>query len=441
MDAMAVVEASEQDLMELGLKKRGDLISLKAHASQLLKRKNGNDERQEKKRALLAICEGGSTKRTKKNKKDKSDTERKRSIQCGWMHYDNKRGRFIPVRLDKGGGTRNLSISTETKVSNLLPQMTSIFFPDGMSVYGNISDMIIDIGNFKGDIMTASEQNISEYIEKNSLTRVRLYILTKHYLEIDSDDSETDLESAFLDCKQSDCIDKISPLSATLSNAAGSVTTSCTATVIESLQSSHSPTSTCTSTMPLESLAYLPSSNYVLSNNDFDVDNLIGTSSERYELIEEQDREFRESLEADRLKEQTKRRQESLKAARTMRVVPIPSPEEPQVKISIRHITLGIVTRPFAIDNYVSAIYDWVGSLSLTPEHFVLKMHNTEEVSPLQPVISFDKMVLNMSEALESPEFPDQDVCFLGYGSTNPSSSTNPSQNDDTSEDGDILRY
>lgn len=172
-------------------------------------------------------------------------------------------------------------------------------------------------------------------------------------------------------------------------------------------------------------------------NPDIPPSQLIGTSSERKDIISEQNNEYIQSLEADRLKQVTKRRQENLREARTQRVLPIPAIDEPQVKISIRHTSLGVVSRAFPIDSYISSVYDWIGSLCLMPEHFVLKMRNAHEVSPLQPVLAFDKMVLNMCETPNSsPPYPDQDVSFLGFGQETPSNLLA----DDTFEENDVLR-
>ena len=111
-----------------------------------------------------------------------------------------------------------------------------------------------------------------------------------------------------------------------------------------------------------------------------------------------------------------------------MRVVRIPSTSEPEVIVSVRHLTLGIVTRAFAVENNVSAIYDWIGSLSLVPERFTLTTHKGDEITPPQPVSSVDKAVLYMSE---KEEFPEEDVWLLGYGSTSSDhNNTMPTWND-----------
>lgn len=72
----------------------------------------------------------------------------------------------------------------------------------GVCCYGDVNNMLLDIANFKGDIMTTSDITIAEYISKNDLSRVRLYILTKSFLELssNSDDSDNDLqETIFYD--------------------------------------------------------------------------------------------------------------------------------------------------------------------------------------------------------------------------------------------------
>ncbi|KAK3731922.1 hypothetical protein QZH41_000274 [Actinostola sp. cb2023] len=84
---------------------------------------------------------------------------------------------------------------------------------------------------------------------------------------------------------------------------------------------------------------------------------LIGTSQERMKIIYEMDKEYEASLAADKEKMQQRNAEK----------------EDSQIVISVRHIDLGVISRAFATDSKVLALYDWVGSLADTPEHFSLK--------------------------------------------------------------------
>jgi len=47
-----------------------------------------------------------------------------------------------------------------------------------------------------------------------------------------------------------------------------------------------------------------------------------------------------------------------------------PSSNNPHVRVSVHQNVLGVVTRAFDPNRTISEIYDWIGSLSPTPEHF-----------------------------------------------------------------------
>ena len=66
---------------------------------------------------------------------------------------------------------------------------------------------------------------------------------------------------------------------------------------------------------------------------------------------------------------------------------------------------------------HVGTVYDWVGSLSLTPEYFTLSMAGSMDLNPALPIETVGQATLSMHECNESPPFPDETVCFHGFGS------------------------
>ena len=65
-------------------------------------------------------------------------------------------------------------------------------------------------------------------------------------------------------------------------------------------------------------------------------------------------------------------RQEKVRLSRQSRVPTEPGEGEQSTLVQVRHLTLGTVRRTFDVYSVMSDVYDWVGSLSLTPEHFQL---------------------------------------------------------------------
>ena len=256
----------------------------------------------------------------------------------------------------KGGGTREISVPIQSSYVEVLRIMKEVYFPDGKSTFGDEDVMTFKVGNFKGE--EVEEQfTLAKYITKYKLTKVRLYLLTR---TIDDNDSEL--------------------LKPVFGNGQDTVS-----------------------------------------------DGLLGTSAERNSLREDQDNEYLDSLRKDQEKEQAKQEellrrqeefaiQENLRGAREMRVPAEPDISEVHVKVSVRHVTLGVITRKFPKSGHVGTVYDWVGSLSLTPEYFTLSMVGSMDLNPALPIETVDQATLSMHECDESSPLPDETVCFHGFG-------------------------
>ena len=98
-----------------------------------------------------------------------------------------------------------------------------------------------------------------------------------------------------------------------------------------------------------------------------------------------------------------------------MRVPAEPDTSEVHVKVSVRHVTLGVITCKFPKSGHVGTVYDWVGSLSLTPEYFALSIVGTMDLNPALPIETADQATLSMHECDQSPPFPDETVRFHGF--------------------------
>ena len=148
---------------------------------------------------------------------------------------------------------------------------------------------------------------------------------------------------------------------------------------------------------------------------------LIGTTEDRKLLREKQDEEYQKTLAADNMKTADRKLKEQLQDARRARVVPEPSTSN-FVTVKIRHPSLGIVSRRLPFDSKMYAVYDWAGSLSIDPAHFILTDPSTgNTLQPSSPV--HDKRTLNMVESLDgTPSLleSDDEVQFLGFGQVFP---------------------
>lgn len=387
MDTEAVKVSKEKDLKELGLK-AGDAIALKAFASSV-----GTEESTERKRKLLLdICQT-SLNTAKKNRKSPSSAleasekpKPTRNVQGGWMHYQSSKSKYTVVRLARGGGTRNISIQLHKTMSDILKIFRETFFPDGENIYGKLSNMVIDIGNFKGDRISDNSLTLADYIDQHKLSKVRLYIMTKTKQPVnDFDESASEQNS-------DDVVDD------------------------DEFQQSIFHYSLLPDLDDMFTESAENSSRVDFENTS----TLVGSSAERCALKEEQDKEYTESLAKDQLKAKVKTRQQNLRDGRALRVPDIPRAGEPYIEVSVRHNTMGLVTRRFSPNHTVSVVYDWIGSMSLIPEHFTLSTHSAVEIGPSIPIRAIDKVMLYMTERDESLNYPEDEVTFLGYGGQSP---------------------
>ena len=380
MDFSAVTTATDDQLRELGVLRRGDLLSLQGFVKQKLKGENTD----EKKRKLLDLLKGKG-KPKKKKAEDKTGTgsgatcsskgkeTSQRKIHSGWLHFDPSQKRYVSVRLLKGGGTRTVSVEVNSNVQDLVKIGQSIFFPNGESFFGNIAEMRFSVGNFKCQEIVKN-LTLSKYIDDNALSRdrVRLYLMTKSdKKQCESLESDDDLPPVFE-------VDRMVNQVDTRGGDAGV---------------------------------------------DVSQSKLIGTSADRETIRGRQEKEYEESLAVDQSKEQerlkkeeTLRKQLYLQEARKARVPMEPSINEQCAVISVRHVVLGIQKRKFKTTEKMSAVYDWVGSLSSQPESFSLSGCGLPELLPSLSVMAADRSILNMTETETMHSYPEDELNFVGFG-------------------------
>lgn len=203
MDAEAICAASDELLVDLGLDAKGDICALKSFccnsgvASKVTdsdtKFKKGENSREDRKRKLLAILEAGKKTRLKQKKTTEENPkvpvvrEKTRRVQLGWLHFDRKQNRYVPVRTSRGGGTRNIDFPSNAKKDQVMQASINIFFENGQSTFGSSTDMQFNIANFKmNQIDTLKDENgkedkfsIQGYFDCYKLSKARVYLMSK----------------------------------------------------------------------------------------------------------------------------------------------------------------------------------------------------------------------------------------------------------------------
>ena len=382
MDGMAIKQSKDADLEQVGLLKKGDILAVKAFCDETSSTQSKGDKDLKKRKLLAEFLQTSSGKKNDKKKKlakeiPREKPEKKKKIQLGWKHHNNATRKYETVHLRYGGGTRSLDLPLSSDRIDIISAGSSVYFPDNECMYGNISNMRISLGDYTGKEITSENFSLENYIETRKLEKVKLFILTKEY-EVDTssdEDSDFILENpVFQDDASKRCTSESKDLKQPNDNVSKNVSDS----ILK------------------------------LDEKDDGHDNLLGSTKERESLKEQQNKEFMESLKAD----QSKEKRRKLMQARAHRV---PMEAKDGIKVSVRHLSLGNITYSFEPSCTCYDVYNWVGSMSVTPEYFVLSTHS-KEVDPSQSETSVCNTMLYMTEKEECPPYPGDDIYFLGYG-------------------------
>ena len=153
--------ATDGDFQALGLVRRGDILALKSFVPSADKAKEERKSKLLKLTHLLGTTSRKSKAASSRGKFCLSDdypqsppckkTQTSKKIQIGWQHYSENEMRYVSVRLVKGGGTREISVPIQSSYVEVLSIMKEVYFPDGMSTFGDADIMTFEVGNFKGE--------------------------------------------------------------------------------------------------------------------------------------------------------------------------------------------------------------------------------------------------------------------------------------------------
>jgi len=365
---------SDEQLASMCVNTIGDRLRLKAFCSSGASTSRGPDSSADKQakidrvKALLQQNKQGKKSNAKKDSSNSAAKARKKEtlkLDFGWKHWSN--GKYKQKRSDRGGGKRRINVCRDAGYEECLQIAKKLFFPRGVSSEGPEDDMHFVLANYAdlpvndlGDDSESVPFSAAKYKEITGFTLPSVYLLSRSYLSDDDKSSDESLqESVFLP-----------------------------------------------SLLPEDNSDFLQSSM------------LIGSSSERNAFFEDLKEQLAKSEAEDKAKHMTREAEErkqrevmeqeiakaqeeaealnTLRKARERRVPP--QPTENGVVVSVRHVDLGVLTRSFPSSATMSAVYDWIGSLSLTPKHFRLTKMPNFTLYADESVSVADRELLSMLE-------------------------------------------
>ena len=340
--------------------------------ARLLVEKFKVQKRQEELASMVAAVRGNSCERQTKRKKGNAP-ESNVKVEYSWHNYDLKKSKFVALRLGQGGGLRDGSIKMDWSLQRILKDICNKYFPNDKSATGLKLDQF-DINLLGPDkkIITDLSQSVQQFYNVSGFRVKKFYLATKkkHWTSLVTNESDDDSLKDF-DIKKDLCaISTPKPVSERIDN--------------QSQGQTPKPVSERDDSQSLR-----PDEVY---QNQLE---------RRRELIRQQDEEFKASVSADQRKaeqrrieqereekrlekeieekrieqERKEKRQEYLLERQRRRKDLVPEEaalEDHSLVVAVIHVSLARVTRFFWEHNRMADVYNWVGSLSPTPELFEL---------------------------------------------------------------------
>ena len=215
MSVIATAHATDEELRALGLSRRGDLIGLRRFCVEKVQESENKERLNEKKDLLERILEKNKSKRrletvsslphkrSRRKAPEGSGTER---VQLGWLHYNDKQKRYVAVRQNKGGGTREISLSIDATADSIIETGKELFFPGGISSFGSIDMMEFTLANYKEDTVSnvvvggsVLPFTLQRYLNATKLPRAGLYLALKLKQCESEEDGDDSLLQSMLD--------------------------------------------------------------------------------------------------------------------------------------------------------------------------------------------------------------------------------------------------
>lgn len=123
--------------------------------------------------------------KTNKDEKEKSQniniqcSKKTRIVEIGWVCSQQGSKVYTQVRTKYGGGTRRISVSKEAKCSELLERAKELFFPNGVSTKGLLSEFNCELLDFKSHSFSM-ELTVQQMYEISAMSTLRFYLATTY---------------------------------------------------------------------------------------------------------------------------------------------------------------------------------------------------------------------------------------------------------------------
>ncbi|CAH1154527.1 unnamed protein product [Phaedon cochleariae] len=173
IDCEAICAMTEDDLKEI-IPAYGDRIAVKNFA-----KKNSSSTKQSLIEKLKAKFDSKPQKKYSRKTQisTESITKPTRIIEIGWLCMHDEENRYRQVRTLQGGGTRRVTIDKTSRCTDVLEMSKNLFFPEGVSTKGPITDFKVELVDYKSHKFDEN-LTVQEMYELSALGTLRFYLAT-----------------------------------------------------------------------------------------------------------------------------------------------------------------------------------------------------------------------------------------------------------------------
>lgn len=184
IDTNILMAMDDNQLIDIGLHRLGDRVALKVfcrtnqgHSSDVDFDTHRSDLIARIKAKQSGVRNRGRAANSAHMTGNKHAKKTLRRVDMGWLHYDATAKCFRQVRQQLGGGTRKLQVDVCTQLRSLIDIGRDLFFPDGQSAKGSVSDYEFDIRSFDHSPVD-HEMTIELFVERTKMKLPHLYLAT-----------------------------------------------------------------------------------------------------------------------------------------------------------------------------------------------------------------------------------------------------------------------
>ncbi|RXN14481.1 hypothetical protein ROHU_009103 [Labeo rohita] len=183
----SVIELMTDEQLKTYFSSYGDRLAILAFcrrkASCPNNRKSKLFERLKSKLSKKRKCDDSVT--TSQEPKTRNAHKTMRKVELGWMNYDAENEVFRQVRTRRGGGTRKVDVSKESKKPDLIQEALKLFFADGKSTEGDITEFEVDLKDYK-EMSVDEDITVGKLYADTKLPLLRFYLTTKKKMNLGS---------------------------------------------------------------------------------------------------------------------------------------------------------------------------------------------------------------------------------------------------------------